>query len=168
MLQAKWVIVKEPVDGLGYAVLLPLSLTTGNINAYAGRVAGLATALNQRLRPDISPADKIILLNRYLFDELGFRGNAANYYDPRNSFLNDVLDRRLGIPLTLAILYIAVGRRVGLPLHGVSFPAHFLVKCSLRDGAVSVNAPSASAGWPPMRNRSETTALGSIRLMGPC
>jgi regulator of sirC expression with transglutaminase-like and TPR domain len=107
-----------------------------DVDAYAGRVTALAAALNQRLRPDISPADKIILLNRYLFDELGFRGNAANYYDPRNSFLNDVLDRKLGIPLTLAILYMAVGRRLGLPLHGVSFPGHFLVKCSLRDGAV--------------------------------
>ena len=79
-----------------------------DVDAYAGRVTALAAALNQRLRPDISPADKIILLNRYLFDELGFRGNAANYYDPRNSFLNDVLDRKLGIPLTLAILYMAV------------------------------------------------------------
>ena len=64
-----------------------------------------------------------------MFDEHGFSGNAADYYDPRNSFLNEVLDRKRGIPLTLALVYIEIGRRIGLPVQGVSFPAHFLVKC---------------------------------------
>ena len=76
------------------------------------------------------------MLNHYLFEELGFSGNTADYYDPRNSFLNDVIERRLGIPITLSVVYIEVGRRVGLPLHGVSFPAHFLVKCVVREGAI--------------------------------
>jgi regulator of sirC expression with transglutaminase-like and TPR domain len=64
-----------------------------------------------------------------LFREEGFRANEADYYDPRNSFLNEVLDRRLGIPITLSILYVEVARRVGLELLGVGFPGHFLVKC---------------------------------------
>jgi regulator of sirC expression with transglutaminase-like and TPR domain len=67
-------------------------------------------------------------LSRYLFQEEGFAGNAAAYYDPRNSFLNDVLDRRLGIPLTLSMVYLEVGWRLGLPLQGVNFPGHFLVR----------------------------------------
>lgn len=67
-------------------------------------------------------------VRRYLFDQLGFRGNDTAYGDPRNSFLNDVLDRRLGIPITLSVLAIEVGRRVGVPLVGIGLPGHFLVR----------------------------------------
>ncbi len=97
-----------------------------DVAAYLDCIADMAEVLKKRLRPDISAADTIVMLNRYLFDELGFSGNTADYHDPRNSFLNEVLDRTRGIPITLAILYIEIGRRVGLPLHGVSFPGHFL------------------------------------------
>jgi regulator of sirC expression with transglutaminase-like and TPR domain len=126
-----------------------------DVELYLARIGQLAGSLKQRLRADISPADKIILLNRYLFGELGFRGNFENYYDPRNSFLNDVIDRKLGIPLTLAIIYIEIGRRIGLPLQGVSFPGHFLVKCTLRDGAVILDpyARGASLGFDDLKMR---------------
>ena len=107
-----------------------------DIAAYLARLDTMAATLRRRLRADISPADTIIALNRFLFDEHGFSGNAADYYDPRNSFLNEVLDRKLGIPLTLALIYMEIGRRIGLPVYGVSFPAHFLVKCPLREGTV--------------------------------
>jgi len=63
-----------------------------------------------------------------LFQELGFRGNTEAYYDPRNSFLADVLDRRVGIPISLSVLYMEVARRLGLPVGGVAFPGHFLVR----------------------------------------
>jgi regulator of sirC expression with transglutaminase-like and TPR domain len=63
-----------------------------------------------------------------LFEEEGFRGNAEAYYDPRNSFLNDVLDRRLGIPITLGIVALEVGWRLGIPLSGINFPGHFLIR----------------------------------------
>src|SRR5207302_9767330 len=62
------------------------------------------------------------------FEELHFKGNRDEYYDPRNSFLNEVIDRRVGIPITLAVLYVAVGERAGLPVRGVGMPGHFLVK----------------------------------------
>jgi len=76
-------------------------------------------------------------LNEYLFDELGFRGNRERYDDPRNSFLNEVLDRRTGIPITLAVVYIEVARRAGLAVDGVNFPGHFLLRVSLAsDGAL--------------------------------
>jgi regulator of sirC expression with transglutaminase-like and TPR domain len=78
--------------------------------------------------------DKVIALNAFLFGELGFEGNVDAYYDPRNSYLNEVIDRRTGIPISLSILYIELGRRVGLPLEGVSFPGHFLVRLRLRGG----------------------------------
>ena len=107
-----------------------------DISAYKSRLQALGATLRQRLRPDIGTTESILALNRYLFDELKFHGAAENYYDPRNSFLNDVLDRRVGIPITLSILYIIVGRRIGLELDGVSFPGHFLVRCPVRDGTV--------------------------------
>jgi regulator of sirC expression with transglutaminase-like and TPR domain len=67
-------------------------------------------------------------LARTLFGELGFRGNVGDYYNPRNSFLAEVLDRRLGIPITLSVLYVEIARRVGVAAHGVGFPGHFLVR----------------------------------------
>jgi regulator of sirC expression with transglutaminase-like and TPR domain len=76
------------------------------------------------------PSDAIGALNEYLFDEEGFRGNRENYDDPRNSYLNEVLDRRTGIPISLAIIYLEVARRAGLEVAGINFPGHFLLRAS--------------------------------------
>jgi regulator of sirC expression with transglutaminase-like and TPR domain len=67
-------------------------------------------------------------LNTFLFDEQGFAGNKDAYYDPRNSFLNEVLDRRLGIPITLSTIYMEIGRRVGFEVEGIGLPGHFLLR----------------------------------------
>lgn len=75
-------------------------------------------------------------LNLFLFEEHGFSGNQSDYYDPRNSYLNDVLERRLGIPISLAIIQIAIARDAGLALEGVSFPGHFLVRLPVDDGLI--------------------------------
>jgi regulator of sirC expression with transglutaminase-like and TPR domain len=95
--------------------------------AYLDQLDQLGHRLQARIAAESVPERQITTLNALLFGEEGFRGNAANYYDPRNSYLNEVLDRRLGIPITLSLIYVAVGRRAGLPLSGVGFPAHFLV-----------------------------------------
>lgn len=144
-----------------------LVLATGeyrdlDIGAYLKRIDDMAATLKRRLRPDISTSESIIALNHYLFEELGFTGNAEEYYDPRNSFLNEVLDRRLGIPITLSVIYIEIGRRIGLSLHGVSFPAHFLVKCVLRDGAIVLDAyaKGASLGLDDLRQRLQALRSG--------
>jgi regulator of sirC expression with transglutaminase-like and TPR domain len=73
---------------------------------------------------------------RYLYEEVGFHGNTRNYYDPRNSFLNEVLDRRVGIPISLALVLTETCRRVGVDARGVSFPGHFLVRVREDDGDV--------------------------------
>ena len=78
---------------------------------------------------DTSTLARIKAFNAYLFDDLHFIGNRDNYEDPRNSCLNEVLDRRTGIPITLALVYMEVGRRAGLQIDGVNFPGHFLVRC---------------------------------------
>jgi regulator of sirC expression with transglutaminase-like and TPR domain len=74
------------------------------------------------------PLTRIMRLGSLLFGKLGFRGNVDDYFDARNSFLNDVIDRRMGIPITLSVLYIEIARRIGLRLFGVGLPGHFIVK----------------------------------------
>jgi regulator of sirC expression with transglutaminase-like and TPR domain len=103
---------------------------------YLSRIEALAGELARRFTDSTSQPDRILALNQFLFEEQGFTPSIENYYDPRNSFLNEVLERRVGIPISLSILYLEVGRRVGLPLSGVSFPGHFLVKCKVNDGLI--------------------------------
>ena len=87
----------------------------------------LASAASRRFGPERSPMSDVNTLSDFLFDEIGFVGDEKNYYDPRNSFLNEVLLRRLGIPITLSLIYIEVGKRLDIPLHGIAMPGHFLV-----------------------------------------
>ena len=88
----------------------------------------LTAAARARVPEEAKLLDRVAALNGFLFDELGFEGNHADFYDPRNSFLDRVLERRLGIPITLSVVYCEVAGRLGLPAYGVSFPAHFLVR----------------------------------------
>jgi regulator of sirC expression with transglutaminase-like and TPR domain len=99
-----------------------------DVPRYLRRVDGLARAVEKHLEHDPGPLAAVRALSGLLFDEEGFRGNLEDYYDPRNSFLNDVLDRRTGIPITLSTLYIEVGRRAGLPVEGIGLPGHFVVR----------------------------------------
>jgi len=107
-----------------------------DVDGYLGEIERFAKRLGARLAPDAAVEDRVIALNEFLFADLGFNGNARDYYDPRNSYLNEVIDRRRGIPITLSVLYIEIGRRIGLPLDGVSFPGHFMVRLPLRGGAL--------------------------------
>src|SRR5438552_615684 len=95
---------------------------------YLRQLDDLAAAVRPRLYPQASPEAAVTELAGYLFGECGFRGNQEEYYDPRNSYLNDVLERRTGIPITLAVVLIETGARLGLGLEGVGFPGHFLVR----------------------------------------
>ena len=99
-----------------------------DIESYVARVEKLARIAEARISDVGDALETIAALNRTLFEDAGLRGNRENYYDPRNSFLNDVLDRGLGIPITLALIYMEVGRRLGFPLFGVGMPGHFLLK----------------------------------------
>ncbi|KFN49140.1 SirB1 family protein [Arenimonas composti] len=101
---------------------------------YAATVDAYADALRPQLDRDLDLPARLTAINRFLFEELGFAGNTTQYDDPRNSYLNDVLDRKLGIPISLALVQMEVTRRVGLPLDGISFPGHFLVRMPVDDG----------------------------------
>ncbi len=95
---------------------------------YLVRLATLSETVGVRVTRARSLREKVERLNDALYRELGFSGNRADYYDARNSFLNDVLDRRTGIPITLAIVWASVANAVGVPARGVGFPGHFLVR----------------------------------------
>jgi regulator of sirC expression with transglutaminase-like and TPR domain len=107
-----------------------------DIAGYEAEFDRHAAELVERMAGLEHPHERLGELNRFLFRDLGFSGNHGDYYDPRNCYINDVLDRRLGIPITLAVVQIELARRVGVPLEGVSFPGHFLVRMPLDDGLV--------------------------------
>jgi len=132
-----------------------------DVEGYLGEIERFAARLRGRLQEGRGAEERVVELNQFLFDELGFHGNARDYYDPRNSYLNEVLDRRTGIPLTLCVLYLEVGRRIGLALEGVSFPGHFLVRLPLR-GSMLVLDPF-SGGEP----QSETDLRARLRRVVP-
>ena len=95
---------------------------------YLRRLEVLADRVRSRMRTRPTAVETTALLGRVLFEEEGLRGNRDDYYNPRNSFLNDVLDRKLGIPITLSVVYMEVARRVGFATAGVGLPGHFLLK----------------------------------------
>ncbi len=92
--------------------------------------------------------DRVRALNRFLFEEHGFAGNQEDFYDPRNSFLDQVLDRRLGIPITLSVLYVEIASRLGLPAYGVGFPGHFLVRIGRGDTALMLDVYAGGVALP--------------------
>jgi regulator of sirC expression with transglutaminase-like and TPR domain len=92
-----------------------------------------------QLPSDRYPLKLIQAINRLLYGELGFSGNSQDYYDPRNSFLNDVLDRRTGIPITLSLVYLEIAQRLNFPMIGVGFPGHFLIRPDLEEIGIYVD-----------------------------
>jgi len=99
-----------------------------DVAGYLRRLDEMATEVRDRIGAERHPLTVAAGLSRYLFSELGFSGTEVEYFDPRSSFLNDVLDRRKGIPLSLSLIYMEVARRAGFEVQGVGLPGHFLVK----------------------------------------
>lgn len=99
-----------------------------DLDHQSGLLDSLSDGISGRLDASRDPLFCVNTLSEYLFDEVGFQGNSDDYYDPRNSFLNEVLRRRLGIPITLSLVCIEVGKRLDIPLLGVSMPGHFLLR----------------------------------------
>ena len=102
-----------------------------DVPGYLDQLRDLARDARSHIGGD--QVEQLAGLCRYLFHEIGLRGNAKDYYDPRNCYLSDVLDRLTGIPITLSVVTIAVGRRLGLPLTGLGLPGHFVVQCQGAD-----------------------------------
>lgn len=99
-----------------------------NIEAYRAVLDGYANELRDRLKPIAAPRQRLAAINQYLFGELGFAGNEANYYDPENSYLNRVIDLRTGNPINLCLMYMLLARRLRLPVAGIGLPGHFICR----------------------------------------
>jgi regulator of sirC expression with transglutaminase-like and TPR domain len=124
----------HPVDLARVALLIARdAYTQMNPLAYLRRIDRLADEVRPRLRGSL-PA-RTAALSEFLFEECGFAGNTGHYYDPRNSYLNKVLDRQVGLPISLSLLAMAVGRRAGLRVEGVALPGHFVAKAVDENGS---------------------------------
>jgi regulator of sirC expression with transglutaminase-like and TPR domain len=108
--------------------------------AYLHRLDVMANELRDRLPAEAYPLKIIRALNEYLFEAQGFVGNSQDYYNPQNSFLNQVLERRTGIPITLSLVYLELAKRIDFPMAGVGMPGHFLVRPTLEEMAIFVDA----------------------------
>lgn len=106
------------------------------VEYYLARIDEMAGELERHIAEAKTAKDVIAALNAYLFEELEFSGNVFEYYDPRNSFLNDVLERRTGLPISLSVVVLALARRLGLPIYGVGLPGHFVVKWQDADNEI--------------------------------
>ncbi len=107
-----------------------------DVQAVLAEVDAMAERLRRRLPGDASPSHRLLLLNRYFHDELGFAGNVNDYYAADNSFIHQVLATRRGIPIALAVIYMELAGQIGLRANGIGFPGHFLVGLHLPQGEV--------------------------------
>ena len=103
-----------------------------DVSHWLARLDALAYRAAERVTSEMDVDQAAAAVSRFLFEDEGFRGNADDYYDPRNSFLDDVLERRVGIPITLSVVYVAVAARAGLEASGVGLPGHFIVRAVRR------------------------------------
>jgi regulator of sirC expression with transglutaminase-like and TPR domain len=125
------VLVDQPAGKAGLAegalLIAKSNYPELSLSHYLDRLERIAEAIARRLPAGTEVLSAIEQINAHLFGELGFTGNGQDYHNPRNSYLNDVLDQRRGIPITLSVLYMEVARQLGILVEGVSFPGHFLV-----------------------------------------
>lgn len=136
----------EAVDlALGSLLIAAEEYPGIEIHRYLDTLQRLGESVSDRVGADAPAQDRIDALNRLLFEDERFCGNLENYYDPRNSYLNDVLDRRTGIPITLSTVYMEVARRAGLEVQGVGLPGHFIVKVGAPEGEILLDPFNAGA-----------------------
>ncbi len=107
---------------------------------YLNAIDTMVTEIQERLPEQHYPLRILQTINKYLYDDLGFTGNKKDYYDPRNSFLNDVIERRSGIPITLSLLYLEIARRLEFPMVGIGMPGHFMIRPEFEDVGIFVDA----------------------------
>lgn len=136
---------------------------TLDIQAVLATCDALMVRLKRRLKRDAEPIQQLTALNQFFYQELGFSGNANNFYAPENSYLNEVFRTRRGIPISIAVIWLELARGLGLQADGVSFPGHFLVKVTLPEGLVvldpltgqSLGLERLSEQLLPFRHRTE-------------
>jgi regulator of sirC expression with transglutaminase-like and TPR domain len=110
-----------------------------DIESYLDTLELMGSEVAQRLSDTHYPLKVIQTIGKYLYEELNFHGNERDYYNPRNSFLNDVIDRRTGIPITLAVVYLHIAKVIGFPMVGIGMPGHFLIRPNFENAGIFVD-----------------------------
>lgn len=110
-----------------------------DIEEYLNALDTMADEVQEQLSQTTYPLKIIQRINQYLFDDLDFQGNTSEYYDPRNSFLNEVIDRRRGIPITLSVLYLEIAKRINFLMVGIGMPGHFLIRPDFEEAGIFVD-----------------------------
>jgi len=118
----------EPIDlETGAFLIAKTAYPDLDVQASQHQIENMVAVLKPRLEKDIPPRQAVHSISEFLFHELGFKGNTRDYYDPANSFLHQVLERRIGIPISLSLLYLLVAQRLNVPVVGIGLPGHFMV-----------------------------------------
>ncbi len=110
-----------------------------DIDKYLQQLDRMAEEIQSRISAGRYPLKIINTINHYLFTELGYQGNSQTYYDPRNSFINEVIDRRTGIPITLSVVYLEIAKRINFPMVGIGMPGHFIIRPNFEDAGIFVD-----------------------------
>jgi regulator of sirC expression with transglutaminase-like and TPR domain len=110
-----------------------------DVEDYLDAINMMAAEVVERLPSGRYPLRIVQTINQYLFQDLKFRGNTEQYYDPRNSYLNEVIDRRMGIPITLSLLYLEIAARIDFPMVGINMPGHFLIRPAVEDMQIFID-----------------------------
>ncbi len=166
----------DPTVDLAHASLLIACEEYPDLDVprYLARLDEMGAALRDRLADEPRPERSVMALNRYLFQEEGFRGNTEEYYDPRNSYLNEVIDRRTGIPITLSTVYMEIAGRAGLDVEGVGLPGHFIVRVRTGRHALLIDPFHAGAllSQKDCQQRLDRIFGGKVkietRMLAPC
>ncbi len=111
-----------------------------DVEEYLNALDTMAEDIKERLPEPPYPLKIIQTVNQYLYDDLGFQGNTENYYDPGNSYLNQVIEKRTGIPITLSLVYLEIAKRLDFPMVGIGMPGHFLIRPEFEDTGIFVDA----------------------------
>ncbi len=109
------------------------------IDEYLNALENMADEVKEKLPETAYPLKTIQTINQYLFENLGFQGNSNNYYDPCNSYLNQVISRRTGIPITLSVVYLEIAKRIDFPMVGIGMPGHFIIRPDFEDAGIFVD-----------------------------
>jgi regulator of sirC expression with transglutaminase-like and TPR domain len=110
------------------------------IDRYLATLTTMGTEVAKRLPKNRYPLKVIQTINQYLYIDLNFYGNENDYYNPKNSFLNDVIDRRTGIPITLALVYLEIAKQIDFPMVGIGMPGHFIIRPDFEDSEIFIDA----------------------------
>lgn len=153
-----------PLD-LGALLIAAQAQPALKIQAWLARLDAMGDQVRSRFPVNATSAEKLEVLTNYLTDVIGLRGNVASYYEPENSYLNRVIERSLGIPITISVLYLEVGRRCEMPLKGIGFPGHFLLKhCDSPEGYLDPFDPRRVLNTEDLEAMLERLTRGAVQL----